>query len=64
LETEKNTRTGFTLPIHNTIFAGELRTLGGVLLKFQLRSIRVFAPALPRLVATEFLWGHLHAALD
>jgi hypothetical protein len=60
----KNAIAGFTLPIHNATVAGKLRTLVGVLLKFQIRSIGVLAPALPCLVAAQFLGRHLHPAPD
>lgn len=42
------------LPIHLAFRAGELRTVWRVFLKFQADAIRVFAPALPGLIATHF----------
>src|ERR1019366_2832571 len=51
-------------PVHDAVRPGELRTLGRVLLELHFRSVRVFAPALPCLVAAQLFRSHLHAALD
>jgi len=48
-------------PVHDAVFGVKLRTGGRVLLELHVRSIRVFAPALPGLVTAQFFWRHRHA---
>ncbi len=51
-------------PVHDAVRFGELRTFWRVLLELHFRSVRVFAPKLPRLIAAQFLWRHRHSAFD
>jgi hypothetical protein len=51
------------LPVRDAVFARELRAVRRVLLKFDVEAVRVFTPALPRLVAAEFFGRHGHAPL-
>jgi hypothetical protein len=50
-----------SLPVHDAVRFGELRALVRVLLKLDVRAVRILAPALPGLVTTQFFWRHFDA---
>ena len=51
-------------PVRDAVGFGELRAPHRVLLELEIHAIRVLAPALPCLVAAQFLRRHLHAVFD